>query len=186
MAENIDPASPLARLNEGQLDVVRLVAQHKTSKEIGRELGKSPHTVDQRLKRVQVILGVSGRSEAARLYSAAVATAAMRPDKIWDELVYQSPDLSGPGAIGDENPSPGEPNRLVDRSPATFQQPQAAYVASAGWQDPRSWYSVLLEVSRTNDLTPLARTLCIGAIMLAAVFSLAAIVSLAEGMSRIF
>lgn len=186
MAENIDPTSPLTRLNEGQLDVVRLVAQHKSSKEIGRELGISHHTVDQRLKRVQVILGVSGRSEAARLYSAALATAPMVPTKTWDELVYQSPDLPEPGAIGDEDPSPGEPNRLVDRSPATLQQSQAAYMASASWQDPRPWYSVLLEAGRTNDLTPLARTLCIGAIMFAAVFSLAAIVSLAEGLSRIF
>lgn len=186
MVEHINPTSPLARLNDGQLDVVRLVAQHKSSKEIGRELGISHHTVDQRLKRVQVILGVSGRSEAARLYSAALATAPIAPDKAWGELVYQTPDLPEPGSISDENPSPGEPNRLVDRSAATLQQSQAAYTATAGWRDRRPWYSVLLEAGRTNDLTPLARTLCIGAIMFAAVFSLAAIVSLAEGLSRIF
>lgn len=184
MVEHINPTSPLARLNDGQLDVVRLVAQHKSSKEIGRELGISHHTVDQRLKRVQVILGVSGRSEAARLYSAALATAPIAPDKAWGELVYQTPDLPEPGSISDENPSPGEPNRLVDRSAATLQQSQAAY--TAGWQDRRPWYSVLLEASRPNDLTPLARTLCIGAIMLVTVSSLALIIILAEGLSRIF
>ncbi len=186
MAENIDPTSPLTRLNDGQLDVVRLVAQHKSSKEIGRELGISHHTVDQRLKRVQSILGVSGRSEAARLYSAAIATAPTAPDRTWGELVYQSPDLPEASLISDENSSPGEPNRPVGRSSATLQHPQAAYIGGAGWQDRRPWYSVLLEASRTNVLTPLARTLCIGAIMLVTVTSLALIIILAEGLSRIF
>ncbi len=186
MVEDTDPTSRLARLNDGQLDVVRLVAQHKSSKEIGRELGISHHTVDQRLKRVQLILGVSGRSEAARLYSEALMLTPREPDKTWGELVYQSPDLPSRGEIAEGKASPGEPNRPVDRSTATLQQSQAVYTASADWQAARPWYSVLLEAGQTNDLTPLARTICIGVIMLVAVISLAAIVSLAEGLSRIF
>ncbi len=186
MAIDLDPTARLARLNDGQLDVVRLVAQHMSSKEIGRELGISHHTVDQRLKRVQGILGVSGRAEAARIYSAMVDPARKGLDEAWGELVYQSPDLPGHSRITEGEASPGEPNRLVDRSTTTLRQSQAMYTANADWQAARPWYSVLLEAGRTNDLTPLARTLCIGVIMLVAVTSLAAIVSLAEGLSRIF
>lgn len=191
MAENIDPTSPLAGLKPELLDTVRLVAQHRTSKEIAVDLGISPHTVDMRLKQVQKILSLPSRAEAARLYDAATAKAPQPPTAEHGELLYQSPELlhqspelPQPPRIGDENASSGEPNRSVDRSATTLHQPQSAYMAGVAWQSSRPWYSVLLEASRTNDLTPLARTLCIGATMFVIVASLILIVIMAEFLSR--
>jgi DNA-binding CsgD family transcriptional regulator len=55
------------RLNAGQLDCLRLVDQHLSSKEIASELNISPHTVDQRIRQALQILGVERRAQAARL-----------------------------------------------------------------------------------------------------------------------
>ena len=55
----------------GQLDCLRLVDQHLSSKEIAGELGISPHTVDQRIRHALQILGVERRTQAARLVAAA-------------------------------------------------------------------------------------------------------------------
>ena len=52
----------MARLTQGQLDCLRLVDQHLSSKEIAVELGISPHTVDQRIRLALQILGVERRS----------------------------------------------------------------------------------------------------------------------------
>lgn len=49
-----------------QWAAVELLARHMTSKEIARELGISPHTVDQRIDTVRRILGVASRRELAR------------------------------------------------------------------------------------------------------------------------
>ncbi len=62
-------ASRVARLSPGQLDCLRLVDQHLSSKEIAVELHISPHTVDQRIRGALHILGVERRSQAARLVS---------------------------------------------------------------------------------------------------------------------
>ena len=60
-------AERVARLTAAQLDCLRLVDQHLSSKEIAAELGISPHTVDQRVRQSLHILGVSRRSQAARI-----------------------------------------------------------------------------------------------------------------------
>ena len=57
----------IARLSPGQLDCLRLVNEHLSSKEIAAELHISPHTVDQRIRGALHILGVERRSQAARL-----------------------------------------------------------------------------------------------------------------------
>ena len=63
-----DPlAERVARLTGGQLDCLRLVDQHLSSKEIATELGISPHTVDQRIRQSLATLGVERRAQAARI-----------------------------------------------------------------------------------------------------------------------
>ncbi|MBW0144329.1 helix-turn-helix domain-containing protein [Sphingomicrobium clamense] len=62
-----DTSALVAQLSEGQLEVLRMVANHMNSKEIAAELDISPHTVDQRARQAIQILGVSRRQEAARL-----------------------------------------------------------------------------------------------------------------------
>lgn len=58
----------LEALTPKQCEVLDLLIQHKTSKEIARELGISPHTVDQRVQFAKEKLGVETRSEAAVEY----------------------------------------------------------------------------------------------------------------------
>ena len=60
-------AERVARLTSGQLDCLRLVDQHLSSKEIAAELNISPHTVDQRIRGALHILGVERRTQAARI-----------------------------------------------------------------------------------------------------------------------
>jgi len=55
----------ISKLTARQRDCLRLVLQHKQSKEIGRELGISPMTVDNHFRSAIQTLGVSNRLEAA-------------------------------------------------------------------------------------------------------------------------
>lgn len=168
------------RLTEGQRVVVALVADNKTSKEIALELGISPNTVDQRIKGAQAKLGVRRRSDAARLFRAAMQ------DGMYGDLVYPSPGLATDLAGGDEDASPGMEDRTGNGS-TTLHQAQAAYAADLpAWSGDRSWSSVFLEAGRRNELSPLARVAAILGMTLAALVILAAAVATAEGMSRIF
>jgi DNA-binding CsgD family transcriptional regulator len=69
-ASDMDISERVARLSQGQLDCLRLVDAHLSSKEIATELDISPHTVDQRIRGALQILGVERRSQAARLVAA--------------------------------------------------------------------------------------------------------------------
>ena len=82
---DIEPrvADRVAKLTEGQLDCLRLVDQHLSSKEIAVELGISPHTVDQRIRQSLQILGVSRRAQAARLVAQCCEP--------YQRLIHQSP-----------------------------------------------------------------------------------------------
>ena len=76
------------RLTEGQRACLRLVLEHKTSKEIALALGISPDTVDKRLKTAVRTLGVHGRVAAAMM----VREHGVAPEG-YQRLVYQPPDL---------------------------------------------------------------------------------------------
>jgi DNA-binding CsgD family transcriptional regulator len=62
------PAGSAAQLTGKQHEVLSLLLQHKTSKEIARDLGISPHTVEQRLRFAKDRLGVSRRGDLANAY----------------------------------------------------------------------------------------------------------------------
>ena len=57
-----------ARLTDKQREVLDLLIQHKTSKEIARRLEISPYTVDQRINFAKDKLGARTRGEAAMAY----------------------------------------------------------------------------------------------------------------------
>lgn len=173
----------LESLSEGQLNVLARVAEYKSSKEIARELGISPNTVDQRLKRVQAILGVGGRFDAARLYRAAYGDLP-QPEQACGDLVYQAPGLATPATPADQESSPVVENRTGDGS-ATLHQAQAAYAVEPSWTQPPTRFPALLG-GRSNELGPLARAVAILGLTLLAFLSFAAAVALAEGMSRLF
>jgi DNA-binding CsgD family transcriptional regulator len=58
----------ISMLTDKQQDALNLLIQHKTSKEISRILGVSPHTVDQRIDSARRKLGVASRGELAQTY----------------------------------------------------------------------------------------------------------------------
>jgi len=59
----------LARLTPAQIEVLDRVVLHMTSKEIARELGIAPNTVDQRVKAAWAKLGTSDRASTVRKYA---------------------------------------------------------------------------------------------------------------------
>jgi DNA-binding CsgD family transcriptional regulator len=78
-------AARVARLSQGQLDCLRLVNEHLSSKEIANELAISPHTVDQRIRGALHILGVERRSQAARIVA--------KYSGPYQRLIHQSPHI---------------------------------------------------------------------------------------------
>ena len=63
--------SAVARLSPRERECLRLVAQHMRSKEIGRRLGISSHTVDWHVSEGRRRLDASDRREAALMVMAA-------------------------------------------------------------------------------------------------------------------
>ena len=121
-----DPvAERVARLTAGQLDCLRLVDQHLSSKEIAAELGISPHTVDQRVRQALAILGVDRRTQAARIVA--------QYSGPYQRLIHQPPyipaqpeSLHPEAAVGnqirhaDRAGEAGEAGFLTEQRPASF------------------------------------------------------------------
>jgi DNA-binding CsgD family transcriptional regulator len=88
-------------LTGAERDCLRLVYQHMTSKDIARQLGVSPHTVDMRLRQAIRKLGVSSRIEAARALVAEESAlginmlAAEGSADTYQPLIYQAPEVVG-------------------------------------------------------------------------------------------
>ena len=99
------------RLNEGQRDCLRLVLAHLNSKEIARELGVSPHTVDQRLRTAMRILNAQSRFEAARIF------ASVDQESRYQPLIYQSAAVEMARNNRNLHASAGRPSN--DRTSAT-------------------------------------------------------------------
>ncbi|MEO0499317.1 MAG: helix-turn-helix transcriptional regulator [Pseudomonadota bacterium] len=106
----------MASLTEGERACLSLVARNMSSKEIALELGVSPHTIDQRLKKAMRTLGVANRRIAARLYSDTYGTDDVR------ELVHQSPDVAVDTLERPQSLASGHGDRIQtkERSPAGF------------------------------------------------------------------
>jgi DNA-binding CsgD family transcriptional regulator len=123
------PADPLAqrvaRLTPAQLDCLRLVDRHLSSKEIAAELGISPHTVDQRVRQSLHILGVERRAQAARIvaqYSGPYQRLIHQPP-----YIPAGPDSGHPEAAvshqirhADRAGGAGGPGFLTEQRPASF------------------------------------------------------------------
>ena len=94
-----------------QRHVLDLLIEHKTSKEIARILGISPHTVDQRISLARAKLGVSSRNELAARYQAMQQTFAGQPG------ISNQNSLNSDAASGLESHSTDPEDRVVSRPP---------------------------------------------------------------------
>ena len=101
-------ASAVEGLTRGQLDVLLLVDQHLSSKEIAAELGISPHTVDQRIRQSLQKLGVERRSQAARLVA--------REHEPYQRLIHQSPHIDADSSASQSEAAVGFQIRHADRA----------------------------------------------------------------------
>jgi len=87
----------IERLSEGERDCLRRVYAHQTSKDIARELGLSNHTVDMRLRTAIRKLGVSSRTEAAKLLHSLEEQAGLTEHSAYQPLIYQAPEIAPAG-----------------------------------------------------------------------------------------
>ena len=121
-------AERVAQLTPAQLDCLRLVDRHLSSKEIAAELDISPHTVDQRIRRALQVLGVERRAQAARLVA--------QQSGPYQRLIHQSPyvepaapDRQPDGAVGhqirhaDRAGEAGGAGFITEQRPASFRSP---------------------------------------------------------------
>lgn len=93
----------ISKLTTRQRDCLRLVLAHKQSKEIGRELGISPMTVDNHFRSAIQTLGVSNRLEAALLLDSFEREGTSQQLTSQPETVVsrtQSPIMSSPADAG--------------------------------------------------------------------------------------
>jgi DNA-binding CsgD family transcriptional regulator len=87
----LDENQLLASLTAKQREVMDLLIQHKTSKEIARILRISPHTVDQRIQFAKDKLGAQSRSDAAVIYR--------RLLEICGQLTYEDSGIAVPASL---------------------------------------------------------------------------------------
>jgi len=74
-----DPAEVLSDLTHKQVEVLDLLLQHKTTKQIARELAIAPNTVDARIAAVRQKWGTTDRNATARVYSHLLETCEKSP-----------------------------------------------------------------------------------------------------------
>lgn len=86
-----DPATLLASLSADQIETLRYVHARFSSKEIARILKVSPHTVDERVRKILRKLRVSSRVEAARM---AASYGIFKDVTPYQSLTYQTVTLA--------------------------------------------------------------------------------------------
>jgi len=94
----------ISKLTARQRDCLRLVLHHMQSKEIGRELGISPMTVDNHFRTAIQTLGVANRLEAARLldsYERDEASQWLTSQSPPVVSRVESPIMGSPATVGD-------------------------------------------------------------------------------------
>jgi hypothetical protein len=173
--------------------------QHFSSKEIARQLGVSPHTVDKRLKMAISILGVATRVDAARILAqseaidaskktAPVLSAPFLFQNAGDQsLVYQRPDLSLNPVIGTLQSSPGEWNPAADKAGSKLRQQQMAFESHSNWQGNAGFLGLVFRGdNQVNDLTVPGRMIAMCAISAASILTFFVLVSVIESLSRLY
>jgi DNA-binding CsgD family transcriptional regulator len=166
----------ISRLTAGQLDCLRLVDQHLSSKEIAAELGISPHTVDQRVRQALAILGVERRSQAARLVA--------QYSGPYQRLIHQSPYIEPGAGNGHPDAAVGYQIRHADR---------AGGAGGAGFlteQRPASFWPSLQPPFATrsnprNEMSVGQRLFWIAAIAIGAAFSAGMYLAGLESLARL-
>jgi DNA-binding CsgD family transcriptional regulator len=145
-----DGARQLATLTEKQREVLDLLLEHKTSKEIARVLRISPHTVDQRIQFAKDKLGVASRNEVAAAYR--------RLRQIYGQMTYGDLRIARYDSAPHDDPRP-------DDRPAGAQGSGAGRSTVQGWFDGR--HGTLLRLAAIVGIALLLMLLVLGGLALA-------------------
>jgi len=115
-----------AQLTEKQHEVMRLVSENRTSKEIAWNLGISESAVNQRIEGVRNRTGFPPRAELARTYRQYISDLEFSCNDITGKIPQVPSAAGSPSFPGQDNPD----EDLVLADPLTFP-------VSAPWQDGR-------------------------------------------------
>jgi DNA-binding CsgD family transcriptional regulator len=167
----------VSKLTPGQLDCLRLVDAHLSSKEIAVQLGISPHTVDQRIRQALQTLGVERRSQAARLVAQHCGT--------YQRLIHQLPHIEADEELDESGAAVSIQIRHADRAGETREGP-----GSITEQEPKSfWSSLQLPIATRshprNEMSVGLRLLWIVAIATGAAFSAGMYLAGLESLARL-
>ncbi len=174
------PVHSIDRLTVAQKACLRLVFRQKSSKDIAKELGTSPHTVDNHIKAAIQKLSVKSRGEAALLLAEyedsslrrglASQSPVLPPNPVSrsSPVVPAEGDLAGGGIVSTDSHWPIHENR------------QTASTALPGLRlpFPRYW-------GEPNELTGAQKLLWVFALAIAMCIGIGAVVSTMEALSRI-
>jgi DNA-binding CsgD family transcriptional regulator len=125
----LDENTLLESLTAKQREVMDLLIEHKTSKEIARILQISPHTVDQRIQFAKDKLGAHNRNEAAVLYR--------RLLEICGQLTYEDSGIAV---------TAGAPHDVLARQVASIGTEQGTRTQSTPPADAELDYAVVQEL----------------------------------------
>jgi len=169
-------AQRVSRLTQGQLDCLRLVDQHLSSKEIATELQISPHTVDQRIRQALQILGVENRKQAARIVA--------QYSGPYQRLIHQSPHIEPSTATGHPQAAVSTQIRHADRAGGAG---RAGFLTE---QRPASFWPSLQPPFATrsnprNEMSVGQRLFWIAAIAMGAAFSAGMYLAGLESLARL-
>jgi DNA-binding CsgD family transcriptional regulator len=172
----MDP-SRVPRLTDGQRACLRLVLEHKTSKEIARDLGISRFTVDKRLEAAMSLLGVGSRIEAARLLAddlPGYERFVCEPDRLGASPL---PVIMAPSQSSEEAGEPRVRDSAVDAGPLGSGRPPSAR---------RAWVRLPRSTGGREryDLSTTERLIWIGAVALAAILLAFLAFAAAESLQR--
>jgi DNA-binding CsgD family transcriptional regulator len=169
----------VARLTEGQRDVLRMVNRHMETKEIARELGISPDGVNQRIKAAMRTLGVNKRRDAALLLAEVEGRDPYQP------LVYPPRDIASAGDPATFGPSTESGREYGPASIGAMREEQAAFQAVPQLRSGRLQLPLPVRGGRPNDLNALQRLGWIFGMMLLIAFAFGVFLAGMEALSRL-
>jgi DNA-binding CsgD family transcriptional regulator len=159
------------RLTPRQIEVLALVARRFSSKEIGRQLNVSHKTIDRHVEEINERLGVSTRSEAARLY---IEAQAHRGEQLPMGVATLAPSFTIPAVIG----QPGQQSDGVEIGSEHIVSTLLTVIIRLIKLPP-------LGGGKTNALNQAERMVAIGRIAFVSIIFVAAVVAVISGILQL-
>jgi DNA-binding CsgD family transcriptional regulator len=168
--------SGFASLTTRQIECLRLTAELKSSKEIGRELGMSQKTVDTHIAAAIKALGAVNRRDAARIF--AQNSNVELPDKILRQTsrLADLPTFQSPFSPQTDGGS---------EEPHTFQEQRHGLPPSPPWSATGPSFRTFLEEVKPDDIKPIYRAMLIGIGAIIIALALAITVTFVDVLSRL-